>query len=38
MSAREVLLAFGIALSVALTAAWDGLVAFGHFRLLSSAF
>jgi hypothetical protein len=38
LAIREVLLAFAIALSVALTAAWDGLVADGLFRLLSSAF
>jgi hypothetical protein len=35
---RHVLLVFAIALSVALTGAWDGLVAYGLFRLVSSAF
>ena len=35
---RKALLAIAIALGVALTAAWDGLVAYGLFRLISSAF
>ena len=38
LAIREVLLAFAIALSVALTGAWDCLVAYGLFRLVSSAF
>jgi hypothetical protein len=38
MSAREVLLALGIALGVGLTGVWDGLVSYGFFRLVSSAF
>ena len=35
---RHVLLVFAIALSVALTGAWDCFVAYGLFRLVSGAF
>ena len=38
LAIRHVLFVFAIALSVALTAAWDGLVAYGLFRLVSGAF
>jgi hypothetical protein len=35
---RHVLLVFVLALGAALTAAWDGLLAYGLFRLVSGAF
>jgi hypothetical protein len=35
---REVLLTIAIALGLALTVAWDGLVTYGLFRLINSAF
>jgi hypothetical protein len=35
---RHVLLVFALALGTALTAAWDGLLGYGLFRLISAAF
>jgi hypothetical protein len=35
---HDTLLVFGLALAVALTAAWDGLLGYGLFRLISTVF